>query len=86
MIVSWLTVFRYKPDIEVDWLAQQLAFDGEDERECSSACAQFICDYGGKNLFEDREGSIRFVSGKAGNIFEVAKQSAFAGVDIKGQI
>lgn len=37
-------------------------------------------------LLEVREDGPRFLSGKAGVIFETARQKAFAVVDIKGQI
>ena len=56
--------------------------------ESDRHAAEFICDYeGGKELLEERDdGTVFFVSGKAGPLFESAKSSAFAKIDIKGQI
>jgi len=70
----------YKPDLPLDYLTKELAF-ADDQH-----CAQFICDHGGEGLLERKADDVRFLSGKAGNIFDRAKQQAFRGVDIKGQI
>jgi SAC3 family protein LENG8/THP3 len=48
--------------------------------------AQFICEYNGQELLEEREDSIQFFTAKAGLIFENARAEAFRKVDIKGQI
>lgn len=71
---------RYKPDLKVDFVTEQLSFVDDQQ------CAQFICDYGGQTLLEQKADGVRLSSGKAGNLFDTAKQQAFRGVDIKGQI
>ena len=72
---------RYKPDVSLQWLTNELAFDE------SELCCSFICDHGGDQLFEHREDrQIMFTTSKAGNIFDVARAAAFRTVDIKGQI
>lgn len=70
----------YKPDVKVDFLTEELAFVDDQQ------CAQFVFDHGGEKLLEQKADGVRFLSGKAGSIFDVAKQQAFRGVDIKGQI
>lgn len=75
-----LTPARYKPDVKVDFVTAELSFENDQQ------CAQFICDYGAEQLLEQRDGGVRFATGKAGPIFEAARQKAFGRVDIKGQI
>lgn len=84
---------RYKPDVSVHFLAQELAFHGEDDGETSDPdagarqCVDFLCQHGGEHLVERRaENDVRFLSGKAGPLFENARAAAFRSVDIKGQI
>lgn len=83
---------RYKPDVSVHFLAQELAFHGESESDASDPdagarqCLDFLCQHGGESLVERKEGDVRFLTGKAGAVFENAKAAAFRGVDIKGQI
>ena len=75
-------VCRYKPDVKLRLLTEELGFESDDES------ARFICDYGGQAFLEQREegGEVRFLTGKALRFFETAKQQAFKKVDIKGQI
>nr|POE91403.1 thp3 like c2a9.11c [Quercus suber] len=61
--------------------------DSEDPEHGSRQCLDFICRYeGGASLVERKGDDVRFLAGKAGNVFENAKRAAFANVDIKGQI
>jgi len=48
--------------------------------------AQFILDHNGQELLQEKEGTIMFLTGKAGQLFEGARAQAFSRVDIKGQI
>lgn len=74
------------------FLAQELAFHGDNESDASDPdagarqCLDFLCQHGGEHLVERKEDEVRFVTGKAGNVFENAKLGAFRSVDIKGQI
>jgi len=62
------------------FVTEELGFEGDPE------AAQFICDYHGQTLLEEKESGLVFLTGKAGYIFETAKAAAFSKVDIKGQI
>lgn len=66
--------------MKLRFITEELSFESDAD------AAQFIIDYQGQHLLEDRSGSIHFLSGKAGNLFEGARMSAFQKVDIKGQI
>lgn len=73
------------------FLTQELGFAvDEDESVFESdqlrTCLDFITRYGGQHLVQEKDGDVRVTTGKAGNLFEGAKQSAFGRVDIKGQI
>ncbi|KAF4126498.1 SAC3/GANP/Nin1/mts3/eIF-3 p25 family, partial [Geosmithia morbida] len=70
----------YKPDVKLRFITEELSFESDAD------AAQFIIDHNGQHLLEERNDSIRFLSGKAGTLFEGAKTSAFQRVDIKGQI
>ncbi len=75
-----LTVYRYKPDIKLRFITEELGFESDGD------AAQFICDYNGQHLLEEKNDELRFLTGKAGPIFEAARSEAFRKVDIKGQI
>lgn len=61
-------------------LTDELGFESDQD------CAAFICDSGGQHLFEDKDDGVSFLTGKAGNLFQLAKEAAYRRVDIKGQI
>jgi SAC3 family protein LENG8/THP3 len=62
------------------FITEELGFESDVD------AAQFVIDYQGQHLLEERNGQILFTSGKAGALFEEPKKGAFARVDIKGQI
>ncbi|EXJ90511.1 hypothetical protein A1O1_03614 [Capronia coronata CBS 617.96] len=73
----------YKPDVRLRFVTEELGFESDEE-----AC-QFIIDHVPEEsppLLEERDGDVRFLTGKVGSIFQVAKARAFGQVDIKGQI
>ena len=70
----------YKPDLSLRFLTEELGFESDQD------CASFICDHGGQNLLENKEGALAFAAGKAGQVFQRAKDAAFRRVDLKGQI
>jgi hypothetical protein len=70
----------YKPDVKLRFVTEELGFESD------SDAAQFICDYQGQDLLQEKDSELRFLTGKAGQIFEAAKGQAFQKVDIKGQI
>ncbi|KAF4552847.1 SAC3/GANP-like protein 2 [Elsinoe fawcettii] len=80
-IAAMATICRaYKPDLKVSFLTSELSFTDDQQ------CAQFLCDHSDEAFLEDREDGPRFLASKAAGAFEVARQKAFAMVDIKGQI
>ena len=74
------------------FLARELAFHGDidsDESDPDAGarqCLDFLCQHGGEHLVERKDDEVRFLTGKAGPVFENAKLAAFGKVDIKGQI
>ncbi len=71
---------RYKPDLRLRFITEELGFESDGD------AAQFICDYNGQHLLEEKDDGLRFLTSKAGQIFEAAKGEAFRKVDIKGQL
>ncbi|ATY63690.1 SAC3 GANP domain [Cordyceps militaris] len=70
----------YKPDVKLRFITEELGFESDAD------AAQFIIDQQGQDLLEDRSDNIMFLTGKAGNLFEASRATAFKSVDIKGQI
>ncbi|KAM0324926.1 hypothetical protein ACHAQA_007892 [Verticillium albo-atrum] len=70
----------YKPDVKLRFITEELGFESDHD------AAQFIVDYNGQDLLEERHESISLLTGKAGALFETARSAAFRTVDIKGQI
>ncbi|KAK3378709.1 SAC3/GANP/Nin1/mts3/eIF-3 p25 family-domain-containing protein [Lasiosphaeria ovina] len=70
----------YKPSVPLRFIAEELYFESDVE------AAQFVLDLNGESLLEERQDTIVFLSGKAGQLFEGPKKEAFSKVDIKGQI
>ncbi|OAA60794.1 SAC3/GANP domain protein [Cordyceps fumosorosea ARSEF 2679] len=70
----------YKPDVKLRFITEELGFESDAD------AAQFIIDQQGQDLLEDRSDNIVFLTGKAGNLFEDSRATAFKRVDIKGQI
>lgn len=71
-------LISYKPDVKVGFLTEELAFSDDQQ------CAQFLFDIAGEQMLEDRPDGPRFLTGKAGQVFEVAKAKT-SRVDLKGQ-
>jgi hypothetical protein len=80
LLRSLLKFIRYKPDVPLRFVTEELGFESDGD------AAQFIVDYNGQHLLEENEDQLRFLTGKAGQIFEASKAEAFRKVDIKGQI
>ena len=78
-----LIVSRYKPDVKLRFVTEELGFESDEES------AQFIINHAGdgsSSLLQEKDGDVRLLTGKAGGVFESARASAFEQVDIKGQI
>lgn len=78
--------------MSVHFLAEELAFHRDKESGVSDPdagarqCVEFLCQHGAEHLLERKEDDVRFLTGKAGPLFENARAAAFRSVDIKGQI
>ncbi|KAK3938238.1 SAC3/GANP/Nin1/mts3/eIF-3 p25 family-domain-containing protein [Diplogelasinospora grovesii] len=70
----------YKPEVPLRFITEELGFESDAD------AAQFIIDYQGQHLLEDRPAGVAFLAGKAGQLFEGPRAAAFRRVDIKGQI
>lgn len=70
----------FKPDLKLRYITEELAFESDAE------AAQFIIDYNGQHLLQERDEHIVFLAGKAGQLFETSRAEAFRRVDLKGQI
>jgi hypothetical protein len=66
--------------LRLRFITEELGFESDGD------AAQFIFEYGGQDLLEERNDGIHLVVNKAGSSFETAKRAAFGKVDIKGQI
>ena len=76
-----LMVFcRYKPDVNIRFITEELGFESDEQS------ARFLLDHGSEELLEEKAGTVRLLTGKAGRMFEGAKTAAYKIVDIKGQI
>jgi SAC3 family protein LENG8/THP3 len=81
--VTLLTEDSYKPDVKLRFVTEELGFDSDEDT------AQFIINHAGDNsatLLQEKDGDVRLMTGKAGQVFETARAAAFKHVDIKGQI
>ncbi|KAJ5222720.1 uncharacterized protein N7469_008960 [Penicillium citrinum] len=70
----------YKPDVNIRFITEELGFESDEQT------ARFILDHSPAELLEEKNGSVRLLTGKAGLVFEQAKAEANRVVDIKGQI
>ena len=80
--MAWLvlTMRRYKPDLRLRFITEELGFESDEES------ARFVCDNGGQAHLEEQEGEVKLLTAKCAPVFEAAKKAAFQKVDIKGQI
>ncbi|KAJ5397728.1 hypothetical protein N7509_005841 [Penicillium cosmopolitanum] len=70
----------YKPDVNIRFITEELGFESDEQT------ARFVLEHAPAELLEERNGSVRLLTGKAGLVFEQAKSEAHRVVDIKGQI
>ncbi|RMZ92547.1 hypothetical protein DV736_g229, partial [Chaetothyriales sp. CBS 134916] len=73
----------YKADVKLRFVTEELGFENDEE------AAQFILDHAGQTsaeLLQEKDGVVRLLTAKVGQIFEAARSAAFGQVDIKGQI
>ena len=71
---------RYKPEVKIRFITEELGFESDEDS------ARFILEYASEDLLEERDGTVKVLTSKAGQVFETAKAAAFKQVDIKGQI
>ncbi|KAL4803957.1 SAC3/GANP/Nin1/mts3/eIF-3 p25 family-domain-containing protein [Aspergillus unguis] len=71
----------YKPDVKIRFITEELGFESDEQS------ARFILDHSSEDLFLEKDGAVRLVTGgKAAQLFEAAKADAHRVIDIKGQI
>ncbi|KAJ5580024.1 uncharacterized protein N7459_006009 [Penicillium hispanicum] len=70
----------YKPDLNIRFITEELGFESDEQT------ARFVLDHSSAELLEEKNGTVRLLTGKAGLLFEQAKTEAHRVVDIKGQI
>lgn len=66
--------------MKIRFITEELAFESDEES------VRFILEHASEELLQERDGDVRLLTSKAGQIFEVGKTAAFKYVDIKGQI
>lgn len=66
--------------MNIRFITEELGFESDEQT------ARFILEYSPAELLEEKNGSVRLLTGKAGLVFEQAKAEANRVVDIKGQI
>ena len=66
--------------MKLRFVTDQLGFESDEES------ARFICDHGGQEFLEEKDGTVRLVTGKSAGLFDAARKAAFSKIDIKGQI
>jgi SAC3 family protein LENG8/THP3 len=66
--------------VKLRFVTDELGFESDEES------ARFVCDNGGEEFLQEKEGIVRLVTGKSAALFETTRKAAFAKIDIKGQI
>lgn len=66
--------------MNIRFITEELGFESDEQT------ARFVLEHAPAELLEERNGSVRLLTGKAGLVFEQAKSEAHRVVDIKGQI
>ena len=66
--------------MKIRLITEELGFESDEES------ARFILEHVSEELLRERDDGVRFLTGKAGQVFESATAVAFKRVDIKGQI
>ena len=71
---------RYKPDVKIRYITEELAFESDEDS------ARFVLEYAPEELLQEKESVVRLLTSQAGATFAAARQNAFRSIDIKGQI
>lgn len=61
-------------------MTEELGFESDEDS------ARFILEHASEDLLQERDDGVRFLTGRAGQLFEAAKRGAFKLIDLKGQI
>ncbi|OAX85225.1 hypothetical protein ACJ72_00385 [Emergomyces africanus] len=70
----------YKPEVKIRFITEELGFESDEQ------AARFILDHAPEDVLQEKPDGVKLLTGKAGQVFEVAKVEAHKVVDIKGQI
>lgn len=72
---------RYKPDVNIRFITEELGFESDEQS------ARFVLEHTDEELLQEKDGAVKLLTGgRAGQMFEAAKNEAHRVVDIKGQI
>lgn len=66
--------------MNIRFVTEELGFESDEQT------ARFILDHASEEVLEEKNGTVRLLTGKTGMVFEQAKAEAHRVVDIKGQI
>lgn len=66
--------------MNIRFITEELGFESDEQT------ARFVLDHSSEEALEEKDGTVRLLTSKAGPLFERAKQEAHRVVDIKGQI
>ena len=62
------------------YVTEELGFESDEDT------ARFILEHASEHLLHEHDDGVRLLTGRAGQVFEVAKREAFKVIDLKGQI
>ncbi|OKO99228.1 THP3 -like protein [Penicillium subrubescens] len=80
-LTALATICRaHKPDVNIRFITEELGFESDEQT------ARFILNHSTEDTLEEKNGTVRLLTSKAGPLFERAKAEAHRVVDIKGQI
>lgn len=66
--------------MKIRFVTEELGFESDEDS------ARFILEHASEDLLQERDDGVRLLTGRAGQVFEVAKRGAFKLIDLKGQI
>ncbi|KKZ60009.1 hypothetical protein EMCG_05191 [[Emmonsia] crescens] len=70
----------YKPEVKIRFITEELGFESDEQ------AARFVLDHAQEDVLQEKPDGVKLLTGKAGQVFEVAKAEAHKVIDIKGQI
>lgn len=66
--------------MKIRFITEELGFESDEQ------AARFVLDHAQEDVLQEKPDGVKLLTGKAGQVFEVAKAEAHKVIDIKGQI